>query len=102
LDKHYTIMVIPEKDKNLKSFKIPGLLFRSFTFIFVIVSILIGILMYDYWKILQQIHENKHLTLENRQLRDQIRLFQMKINSLADDLERVNTFEKEIKNYNWP
>lgn len=97
MDKHYTIMVIPEKDKNLKSFKIPGLLFRSFTFIFVIVSILIGILMYDYWKILQQIHENKHLTLENRQLRDQIRLFQMKINSLADDLERVNTFEKKLR-----
>lgn len=53
--------------------------------------------MYDYWKILQQIHENKHLSLENRQLRDQIRLFQMKINSLADDLERVTTFERKLR-----
>tara|TARA_B100001971_G_C18268036_1_gene596517 strand:- start:89292 stop:90377 length:1086 start_codon:yes stop_codon:yes gene_type:complete len=90
-------MVIPEKEKNLKSIKIPGLLFRSLSFIIVIVSLLIGILMYDYWKILQQIHENKHLSLENRQLRDQIRLFQMKINSLADDLERVTTFERKLR-----
>lgn len=90
-------MIIPEKDKNLKSIKIPGLLFRSISFIIVTISLLVGILMYDYWKILQQIHENKHLSLENRQLRDQIRLFQMKINSLADDLERVTTFERKLR-----
>ncbi|MEX0799353.1 MAG: hypothetical protein WD025_07905, partial [Bacteriovoracaceae bacterium] len=97
MDKHYTVMIIPEKEKGVKSFKIPGLLFRSFTFVLVLVSILFGILMYDYWMILQQIHENKHLNLENRQLREQIQLFQMKINSLAEDLERVHTFEKKLR-----
>lgn len=97
MDKHYTVMIIPEKEKGVKSFKIPGLLFRSFTFVLVLVSILVGIMLYDYWKILGQIHENKHLNLENRQLREQIQLFQMKMNSLAEDLERVHTFEKKLR-----
>lgn len=97
MDKYYTLMIIPEKEKKVKSLKIPGIFFRSFAFVIVLVSTLIGILMYDYWKILQQIHENKHLNLENRQLREQIQLFQMKINSLASDLQRINTFEKKLR-----
>lgn len=97
MDKYYTLMIIPEKEKKVKSFKIPGIFFRSFAFVIVLVSTLIGILMYDYWKILQQIHENKHLNLENRQLREQIQLFQMKVNSLASDLQRINTFEKKLR-----
>lgn len=90
-------MIIPEKEKKVKSLKIPGIFFRSFAFVIVLLSTLVGILMYDYWKILQQIHENKHLNLENRQLREQIQLFQMKINSLASDLQRINTFEKKLR-----
>ena len=90
-------MIIPEKEKGVKSFKIPGIFFRSMAFVIVLLSTLMGILMYDYWKILQQIHENKHLNQENRQLREQIQLFQMKINSLADDLQRINTFEKKLR-----
>jgi len=90
-------MIIPEKEKGVKSFKIPGIFFRSMAFVIVLLSTLLGILMYDYWKILQQIHENKHLNQENRQLREQIQLFQMKINSLADDLQRINTFEKKLR-----
>ena len=97
MDKHYTLMIIPEKEKGVKSFKIPGLLFRSFSIVLVLLSILVGILLYDYWKVIGQIHENKHLTLENRQLREQIQLFQMKINSLGEDLERVHTFEKKLR-----
>lgn len=97
MDKYYTLMIIPEKEKKVKSLKIPGIFFRSFAFVIVLISTLIGILMYDYWKILQQIHENKHLNLENRQLREQIQLFQMKINSLASDLQRINTFEKKLR-----
>ena len=97
LDKHYTIMIVPEKDKRVKSFKIPGVFMRSIAFVIVLLSILVGILLYDYWKILQQISENKHLSLENRQLREQIQLFQMKVNSLSDDLQRIKTFENKLR-----
>lgn len=97
MDKHYTIMVVPEKEKGVKSFKVPGIFIRSLAFVVVLISILFGILLYDYWKILQQISENKHLSLENRQLREQIQLFQMKINSLGDDLQRIKTFENKLR-----
>ncbi len=97
LDKHYTIMIVPEKNKGVKSFKIPGVFMRSIAFVIVMISILFGILLYDYWKILQQISENKHLGLENRQLREQIQLFQMKINSLTGDIQRIKTFENKLR-----
>ena len=97
MDKYYTLMIVPEKEKGIKSFKIPGVFVRSLAFVLVLISILFGILMYNYWTIIQQIHENKHLGLENRQLRKQIQLFQMKMNTLADDLQRINTFENKLR-----
>lgn len=97
LDKHYTIMIIPEKEKGVKSFKLPGIFIRSLAFVVVLISILAGIILFDYWKILQQISENKHLSLENRQLREQIQLFQMKVNAVGDDLQRIQTFENKLR-----
>lgn len=90
-------MIVPEKNKEIKSFKIPGFLFKSIALVVVIISALIAVFIYDYSKILGQIHENKHLASENRQLREQIQLFQMKLNSLTDDLNRINTFEKKLR-----
>ena len=87
-------MVVPEKQKGVKTFRIPTVLFKSLAFLSVMLFLLIGVLAYDYWKILQQVYENKHLSIENRQLKEQIQLFQMKMNTLADDLKRINTFEK--------
>lgn len=90
-------MVVPEREKGVRSIRIPNLLFRALTFLLVASIFIVGIFAYDYWKILREIHRNKHLTIENRQLKEQIQLFQMKINSLSDDLERVHIFEKKLR-----
>jgi len=90
-------MVVPEKQKGVKTYRIPTVLFKSFAFMTVMIFMLIGVLAYDYWKILQQVYENKHLSIENRQLKEQIQLFQMKMNTLGDDLKRINTFEKKLR-----
>jgi murein DD-endopeptidase MepM/ murein hydrolase activator NlpD len=97
MNNYFTVMIIPEKEKGVKSYKIPALFFRSLAFFSVMLVLLIGILAYDYWKILQQVYENKHLGLENRQLKEQVQLFQMKMNTLADDLRRINTFERKLR-----
>jgi murein DD-endopeptidase MepM/ murein hydrolase activator NlpD len=97
MNNYFTVMIIPEKEKGVKSFKIPALFFRSLAFFAVMLLLLIGILAYDYWKILQQVYENKHLGLENRQLKEQVQLFQMKMNTLSDDLRRINTFERKLR-----
>ncbi len=97
MDKHYTIMIVPEQEKGVRSIKIPGIFVRSLPIIFVLFTIFSGILIYDYRRINLQISENKHLSLENRQLREQIQLFQMKVNAIADDLQRIKTFEKKLR-----
>lgn len=97
MDKYYTVMVVPEKQKGVKTYRIPTVLFKSLAFLIVMLTMLVGVLAYDYWKILQQVYENKHLSIENRQLKEQIQLFQMKMNTLADDLKRINTFEKKLR-----
>jgi murein DD-endopeptidase MepM/ murein hydrolase activator NlpD len=90
-------MIIPEKAKGVKSIRIPVGIVRSISFFIALLLILITIFAYDYWKILQQVYENKHLTLENRQLKEQIQLFQLKMNSLSDDLSRINLFERKLR-----
>lgn len=97
MDKYYTLMVVPETQKGVKTYKIPTVLFKSLSFMLVMLFMLGGVLAYDYWKILQQVYENKHLSIENRQLKEQIQLFQMKMNSLGDDLKRINTFERKLR-----
>jgi murein DD-endopeptidase MepM/ murein hydrolase activator NlpD len=90
-------MIVPEKEKTVKSFRIPAFIFRSLAFLTVVTTILLGILLFNYIKILNQVYENKHLNMENRQLREQIQLFQMKLNTITNDLERINTFEKKLR-----
>jgi murein DD-endopeptidase MepM/ murein hydrolase activator NlpD len=97
MDNYYTLMVVPEKNKKIKTLRMPGFLFRSLSVVLVIIIIITGILAYDYWKILGQVYENKHLALENKQLKEQLQIFQMKLNSLSSDLERINTFEKKLR-----
>lgn len=97
MDRYFTVMVVPEREKGVKSFRIPRVVFHAALFFTLIFMVLLGILTYDYWKILRQVYENKHLTIENRQLKEQVQLFQMKLNSLTEDLERINTFEKKLR-----
>lgn len=97
MDRYYTLMIIPEKNKDVRSIKIPRLVFKSLVFLFLTFIVLLGILTYDYWNVLSQVYENKHLLVENRQLKEQVQLFQMKLNSITEDLERINVFERKLR-----
>lgn len=97
MNRYFTVMVIPEREKGVKSFRIPRIVFHGAMFLLVVFIFLLAILGYDYWKIVKQIYQNRHLSIENRQLKEQIQLFQMKINTLSDDIERIRTFEKKLR-----
>ncbi len=97
MDQYYTVMLVPEKQSRIRSIRVPRLVFNFLVFAGVALVILISILTYDYVQILQQVYRNKHLSIENRQLKEQIQLFQMKINSLTDDMDRIQTFEKKLR-----
>ncbi len=97
LDRYYTIMIIPEREKSVKTFRIPRIIVRAVTTIFVFGIFITGILAYDYWNVIGQVYQNKHLSAENRQLREQVQQFQMKLNSFSSDLQRINTLEKKLR-----
>ena len=97
MNRYFTIMVIPEREKGVKSFRVPRIIFRSMAFIFALIIILIGIMAYDYYKIQSEVYSNKHLVLDNQQLKEQIQIFQMKLNALSDDIRRIDTFEKKLR-----
>ena len=97
MDRYFTVMVIPEREKGVRSFRIPRVVFHGLVFLFVAILTLASILTYDYLKILRQVYENKHLTRENKQLKEQIQLFNRKINTLTSDIERIHIFEKKLR-----
>ena len=97
MDKYFTIMIIPEREKGVKSFRIPKIMFRAIVFFSVITIVIIGILAYDYSKLINQVYKNKHLTIENRQLKEQIELFDRKLNSLTEDIKRIHIFERKLR-----
>lgn len=97
MDRYYTVMFIPEQKKKVVSFRIPRPFFRLLSFLFAVLTITLIILAYDYKQVLDQIYENKYLSVENRKLRDQLNIFQMKINTLSNDIQRIHIFEKKLR-----
>lgn len=97
LDKYYTVMIVPEKEKGVRSFKIPGIFLRFLAFFFVLTSILFGILLYNYWSVIKQIHENRHLDKENRLLREELQKFNTNLNTLSKEIESIRVYENKLR-----
>ncbi len=97
MDRYYTVLVVPEKENGVRSFRIPRVAVHAVIVILAGFLLTAAILIFDYVKILQEVYKNKHLSIENRQLKEQIQLFQMKINSLTDDLQRIDIFERKLR-----
>lgn len=97
MDRYYTVLVVPEKENGVRSFRIPRVAVHAVIIIFAGLLLTASILIFDYVNILQEVYKNKHLSIENRQLKEQIQLFQMKINSLTDDLQRIDVFERKLR-----
>lgn len=97
MKRFHTVMVIPDGTKNTHSFRIPKVIWNSILIIFAFATILIAILTYDYFQILQQVYRNKYLSTENSQLKEQVQILQLKMNSLLTDVERIQEFEKKLR-----
>ena len=90
-------MFIPERNKNVISFRIPIIIFKGMSLLLVLVIISVGVLVYDYKQILGQVYENKHLTTINHKLKDKLNIFQIKISKINEDIQRIKIFEKKLR-----
>lgn len=97
MDRFYTLMLIPEKNKSIKTLKIPGFVIKLAAVCIFGILLFSLIILFDYWNLMQNVVDNKHISLENRQLREQLQIFQMKINTLTNDVERISTFEQKLR-----
>lgn len=97
MDRYYTLMLIPEKNQQIKSIKIPTLAIKMFSVFAFAILLFLAIILIDYWGLMQNVVDNKHVSMENKQLREQLQIFQMKINSLTNDVERISIFEQKLR-----
>ena len=96
-NRFYTILIVPEKTSQVKRLIIPSWLVRSASIAIAFVVLFAGVMVFDYWYVMSQIGENKLLKLENRRLRQQVQIFQNKISTVENTLERIKTFSTRLK-----
>lgn len=90
-------MVIPDGPKKTLSFNVPTIVWNSVLIIFAFGTLMAGILTFDYFQVIKQVYKNKYLSTENSQLKEQIQILQLKMNSLLTDIERIQEFEKKLR-----
>lgn len=96
-NRFYTILVVPEKTSQVRRIVLPSWLLRCAGVGVAFVILLAGVMVFDYWYVMNQIGENRQLKLENRRLRQQVQIFENKINTVESTLERVKTFATRLK-----
>jgi murein DD-endopeptidase MepM/ murein hydrolase activator NlpD len=96
-NRYYTLLVIPEHTSVVRRWVIPNWLVRTAGVAGLFVLAIGIIMVLDYWYVMGQISENKDLRVENRQLRQQVQVFENKIATIEDTMERIKTFSTRLK-----
>lgn len=69
----------------------------SLSVLLAIATVIITIFGYDYFKVIREVYKNQYLKVENTQLKKQVQSLQIKMNSIINDIERIQKFETKIK-----
>ena len=96
-NRFYTIMIVPEKTAQVRHIVLPAWLIRGIAFGLALCILFAGVMFFDYAYVMNQIGENKQLKMENRRLRQQVQLFQNKISTAENTLERVKSFATRLR-----
>ena len=96
-NRFYTILIIPENASKPRQFHVPAWLVRASLVILPILG-LIGITLFlDYRFVAGQVYENRELQSENRRLRQNVQLYQNRMDSLESSLNRIENFSARLK-----
>lgn len=97
MNKFFTILLIPEKTKQVQKFILPTVYLRIAAIIGGIGVFFLAFMIYDYIHVMQQLSENKKLQIENRELKQQMQTFTTKLQSVENTLERVQTYTTKLR-----
>jgi len=96
-NRFYTIMIVPENAHKPRQFHIPAWLIRISLILLPILALLAITILLDYRYIASQISENRELQTENRKLRQDVQLYQSRLDSMESSLERIENFSSRLK-----
>jgi murein DD-endopeptidase MepM/ murein hydrolase activator NlpD len=90
-------MVVPSGKEKSYSFTLPKNILMSLSVLLAVFTFIIGVFSYDYFKVIREVYKNQYLKVENTQLKEQVQSLQIKMNSIIDDIDRIQKFETKIK-----
>jgi murein DD-endopeptidase MepM/ murein hydrolase activator NlpD len=96
-NRFYTIMIIPENSSRPRQFNIPAWLIRAGWVILPVLFLIAVTLFLDYRFVAGQVYENRELQSENRRLRQDLQLYQNRMESLEASLDRIENFSARLK-----
>ena len=97
MNNFFTILVIPEKTKQVRKIVIPAIYMRIGVLLGSVGIFFVAFMIYDYVNVMRQLSENKRLQTENRQLKQQMQTFTTKLQTVEDTLERIKTFKMRLQ-----
>jgi murein DD-endopeptidase MepM/ murein hydrolase activator NlpD len=97
LNNFYTVLVIPEKTKQVRKIVIPSIYVRVGLVLGAVGAFFLAFMIYDYVNVMRQLSENKRLQTENRQLKQQMQAFTTKLQNVQDSLDRIQTYTTKLR-----
>lgn len=96
-DRYYTVMIVPERGSKVRQWVIPRWTLRFGVVASGLVVALLAVLTIDYWYVLGQIGENRELRFEARKLKQQVEIYESRLQTMERTLDRVQTFATRLR-----
>jgi murein DD-endopeptidase MepM/ murein hydrolase activator NlpD len=96
-ERFITIMVIPERTREVHKLVVPFLLVKLGVILFSLMTVFLVIVGVDYFHVLGRMGENKALKGENFKLRQEIQTVRNKVDSMESTIERVRNYAKKLQ-----
>ncbi|HEY8279497.1 MAG TPA: peptidoglycan DD-metalloendopeptidase family protein [Bdellovibrionota bacterium] len=97
MNNFYTVLVIPEKTKQVKKVVLPSIYVRVGLLLGSVGVFFLAFMVYDYVNVMRQLSENRRLQTENRQLKQQMQAFTTKLQTVQDALERIQSYTTKLR-----
>ncbi len=96
-NRFYTILIIPENSSKARQIHIPIWLLRAAMVVLPVLILIAFTLFLDYRFVANQVYENRELQSENRRLRQNVQLYQNRMEALESSLDRIENFSARLK-----
>lgn len=96
-NRFYTILIIPENSSRPRQLHVPAWLVRAGLVVLPVLALIAVTLFLDYRFVANQVYENRELQSENRRLRQNVQLYQNRMEALESSLDRIENFSARLK-----